>query len=136
MLRRILATRNFLQLTRASQFYKCEVIDLQSDQDFEKHIADNKKPVILDFYADWCGPCKLLTPQLIKKAESSDGWDLVKINIDKFEGLAEMLQITSVPTVILVHNQKSVDSFLGNNPAKLDSMVAKAEEIVKNSAPK
>ena len=71
-------------------------------------------PVILDFYADWCQPCKQLTPKLSALVEAAQGSvRLAKINVDNLPELAQALQIASLPTVMLIHKGKMVDSFQG-----------------------
>lgn len=68
-------------------------------------IIDSKTPVLIDFYADWCGPCKMLAPILKDvKNELNDNIKIIKIDVDKNQNLAAKYQVRGVPTMILFKN--------------------------------
>ena len=71
-------------------------------EEFNKVVAGLKTPYVLDFYADWCGPCKMLTPIITKLETESEGkWTLIKVNIDE-EGIFDLVdrhQVAGVPTL-------------------------------------
>ena len=69
------------------------------------------QPVIVDFYADWCQPCKILTPKLEERIEKAPTARLLKVNIDTCQELAHALQIKSVPTVYLLFKNQAIDRF-------------------------
>lgn len=74
-----------------------------------KDIIDSETPVLVDFYADWCGPCKLLAPILKEvKSELGEKVKIVKIDVDKNQPLAAQFQVRGVPTMILFKNGKQI----------------------------
>lgn len=93
-----------------------------NETNFEEKVieASNKIPVVVDFWASWCGPCRMLAPTLTKLAKEYQGkFLLVKVNVDESPKLAEKYQIMSIPNVKMFKNGKIVDEFVGAMPEHL-----------------
>lgn len=75
-----------------------------------KELINNK--VIVDFYADWCGPCKMLSP-VLEKISAEENIDIVKINVDNEQELAREYGIMSIPTLIIFENGKEINKNIG-----------------------
>ncbi len=81
---------------------------------FEEEVLKSEKPVLVDFYADWCGPCKMLAPIIAQLAEEFQGVCKVgKCNIDDDLALAQKFQVMSVPTVIFFKDGEAVLTSIG-----------------------
>jgi putative thioredoxin len=101
-------------------------------QTFVKDVIEEsrRQPVLVDFWADWCGPCKQLTPVLEKVVKASKGKvKLVKLNTDKHPAIPGQLGIQSLPTVFAFVNGQPVDGFMGNLPES--QVVAFLERVTK-----
>ncbi|CAJ0766091.1 9749_t:CDS:2 [Entrophospora sp. SA101] len=83
---------------------------------FDNLVLKAKEPVIVDFYADWCNPCKILGPVLEREVANNSKVTLVKLNADENHSLASEYEVSALPTVLAFHNGKVVDSFMvGHN---------------------
>ena len=120
------------------------MVEIRSEADFNSLVvkASQQAPpvggaVIVDFYADWCEPCKTLTPKLEGLVAAAQGAvRLAKINVDALPELAQAMQVRSLPTVALVHKGKLVDSFQGVQPdPQLKAFVEKAVKLAGGAAP-
>ena len=80
-------------------------------------IKTSEKPILVDFYADWCGPCKMVSPAIEKVAKDFSGKIMtVKINVDKSQAAAAKYMIRSIPTIMLFKNGKDVMRLTGAQP--------------------
>ena len=90
-------------------------IKVATDATFESEVLHNDKPVVVDFWAAWCGPCKLVAPEMEKIAAKYEGSiDVVKVDVDANPGLSQAFNILSIPTIAFFrqgHQPKGVVGF-------------------------
>lgn len=81
---------------------------------FEEEVIKSETPVVLDFWADWCGPCQMLSPIMGNIDDKYDGRVKVgKVNVDEESELAAAFQVSSIPMVVFIKDGKIADSFVG-----------------------
>ena len=84
-----------------------------TSENFEEEVVKSDKPVLLDFWAPWCGPCKMLSPVVDKVAEETEGIKVGKVNVDDNEDLAMKFKTMSIPTLIVFKDGVEVNRSVG-----------------------
>ena len=80
---------------------------------FEEEVLNSDKTVVIDFYADWCGPCKLYAPIVEEVASENQDIKVVKINVDEAQDIAMNYQVMSIPTTVIIKEGKEVNRAVG-----------------------
>ena len=91
------------------------VINITS-ANFESEVLHSDKPVLLDFWATWCGPCRMLSPIVDEVAEERGGIKVGKVNVDEQPELAGQFDVMSIPTLLVFENGKLVNRAVGARP--------------------
>ena len=84
-----------------------------TDNNFEEEVIKSEKTVLIDFYADWCGPCKMMSPIIDEIAEENDSIKVGKVNVDDNAEVSTKYQIMSIPTILVVKNGEVTAQFVG-----------------------
>jgi thioredoxin 1 len=90
-----------------------------SDNDFETEVLQSSQPVLVDFWAPWCGPCRMIAPVVEELARDNQGtMKVAKINIDDSPNTAATYGVSSIPTLMIFKNGEVADRFVGVQPKK------------------
>ncbi len=112
-----------------------------SDEEFEKTVLKSEKPVLVDFWAPWCGPCKMIAPSVEELAKEYDGKaTIAKVNTDDHPLWASRFGIMGIPTLIVFNGGKEVDRVVGAVrkevlKGKLEKVLASAHAATATTAP-
>lgn len=98
-----------------------------TSENFEQNVAKSDKPVLLDFWATWCGPCQMQGPVFEEAAEKFAGQAVFgKVNVDEQQSLAHQFGVMSIPTLILFEGGKAVETKVGFHPIEeIEKMIKK-----------
>ena len=102
-----------------------------TDQNFNEEVIESSKPVLVDFWAEWCGPCKMIAPSLEELADDyKDSIDVAKLNVDENPSIASDFSIRSIPTLLIFKDGSPVSQIVGAVPkstikSKIDEILAK-----------
>lgn len=100
-----------------------------TDQNFADEVLKSKLPVLVDFYAEWCGPCKMISPLVEEVAGEMKGKaNVFKLNVDESMNTAQTYGVMSIPTLIFFKDGKEVDRMVGAMPK--DTMTEKLESLI------
>jgi thioredoxin 1 len=104
-----------------------DLITNTSDSTFKADVIDADKPVLVDFWAQWCGPCRSLAPHLEAIAGAHAGVKIVKLNIDENRLTAQKYRVTSIPLLLVFKNGEIVEKLVGNPGRRgpIEAMVTK-----------
>ncbi|GAA6080850.1 thioredoxin, mitochondrial [Tachysurus ichikawai] len=107
--------------------HRCVSFNVQDNDDFTERVINSDLPVLVDFHAQWCGPCKILGPRLEKAIAKQEGRvAMAKVDIDEHTDLAIEYGVSAVPTVIAMRGGDIIDKFVGiKDEQQLDSFVNK-----------
>ena len=95
------------------------VINISSANDFNDKILKSDKPVLVDFWAPWCGPCKMVAPELEAVASEYENKAIVaKINVDEQQQLASQYDVMSIPTLLILKDGQEIERLVGYRPRK------------------
>ncbi|XP_067636319.1 thioredoxin-2-like [Eurosta solidaginis] len=99
------------------------VYTIQNKEDLDKKIEEASSSgqlIVIDFFANWCGPCKIISPKLEELAtQYADKAVVLKVNVDDCEDIALEYNVTSMPTFVFIKNHQVIDVFVGGNSEKL-----------------
>ena len=100
-----------------------------TNNEFKKEVMESSVPVLVDFYADWCGPCKMMAPVMETLSEEMAGKvSICKVNVDNDSELASKYKVMSIPTLIIFNNGEVVDKVIGAVPK--DALKEKLQRVV------
>ncbi|MGL5259712.1 MAG: thioredoxin [Lachnospiraceae bacterium] len=88
-------------------------IIIGTKENFESEVLASTKPVLVDFYADWCGPCKMVAPILHEIAEERSDILVCKVNVDDAPELASKYQVVNIPTIVCIKNKEVANKTVG-----------------------
>lgn len=104
-----------LQLQNKKEDIKMSVINVDRFN-FQNEVMDSDKPVLLDFWASWCMPCRMVGPILEEIAAERSDIKIGKVNVDEQPELARQFQVMSIPTLLIIKNGRIVDQSVGARP--------------------
>lgn len=132
-------TMNRVEMDRAKDRPKCGKCDRPilldrpvtvAPEDFPATVLKSQVPVLVDFYADWCGPCHMLAPHLDQVASAGVGHLLVvKLDSDRAPELSQQYQIRGLPTVLLFHQGREAERVVGMDPPGIARLGGRAREL-------
>jgi thioredoxin 1 len=99
----------------AEEVKKMSVITI-TEENFQKEVLESDKPVLLDFWASWCGPCRMVSPLVDEIAEERADIKVGKVNVDEQGALASRFGVMSIPTLVVMKGGKIVNQAVGARP--------------------
>ena len=84
-----------------------------NENNFENEVIKSNKKVLIDFYANWCTPCKVIKPKIREVAKENQELKVVEVNVDKCENLATKYGVYSIPTLVVIENGKEINRVIG-----------------------
>lgn len=105
------------------------IITINNDEEFMVKVMHSEIPVIVNFHAEWCDPCHILTPKMKELIENKDNIDLAIVDVDKHAELVHTFEVKAVPAVIAVKDGLVVDKFIGLVDANMiESLISKLDK--------
>lgn len=89
------------------------MININSKEQFNQDVLQSEKPVLVDFYADWCGPCKAMAPLFDEMDKEDASYSVGKVNVDELPDLAVLYRVASIPTVLAFRNGDCIARSVG-----------------------
>ncbi|MCI7768617.1 MAG: thioredoxin [Oscillospiraceae bacterium] len=88
-------------------------MEIKSMSEFNERVMDAASPVLVDFFAEWCGPCRMMAPLIGEIAKEASGFEVYKVNVDEVPEAAQKFGISSIPTFVAVKNGSEIARHVG-----------------------